>query len=94
MGVRNWLREYDAEGPALMASPILLVPFYVYLTGVGWHWSVYSDIIVAIAAVAIGAAGVCLLPASRLLRVVLFPVYAAIILFGSALWAIAYRGGL
>ena len=94
MGVHDLLREYDAEGLALMATPILLVPFYVYLSDAWSHWWHYTDIIAAVVAVGIGVAGVWLLPASRLLRAVVSPVYTAAILFASALWAIVYRGGL
>ena len=94
MGVRDWLREYDAEGPALMAAPILLVPLYVYLSDAWSQWKHYTDIAALIVLVAIGLAGVWLLPTSRLRRGLISPVYAAVTVFSAAIWAIAYRGGL
>ena len=94
MGVRVWLREYDAEGVALMLVPIPLVPLYVYFSDALPNWRLLADLAAVAVAVEIGLAGVWLLPTSRLIRAGVSVAYAAALVFLSALWAIAYRGGL
>ena len=94
MGMRAWLREYDAEGVVLMATPILLVPLYVYFSDAWSRWWQLTDIAAVTVTLAIGIAGVWLLPASRPMRGAICLGYAAAVVLLSSMWVIAHRGGL
>ena len=88
------LRNRDLVGPLLMVSPILLMTIYLYLSDFWPQGRSYTDVAALVMVVAVGLAGVWLLPVSRLARALAFPAYATFALILAALWAISFRGGL
>jgi len=88
------MRNRDLVGPALMVSPILLTPIYLHVADLWPLWSGVTDIVAGATIIAVGVAGVCLLPIPGIWRATVSAGYAVLAAGLLILWAISFRGGL
>jgi hypothetical protein len=88
------MRNRDLVGPVLMVSPILLTPVYLHLADLWPLWWGITDIAAGVTIIAVGVAGVCLLPIPGIWRATASAGYAVCAAWMLMLWAISFRGGL
>jgi hypothetical protein len=81
-------------GLLLVISPILLTTVYLYVSDLWPLWWEITDIPAAIIIIAVGIAGVCLLPIAASWRVMISAGYAVCTAWVLFWWAISFRGGL
>jgi len=88
----TWIRVL--VGSLLVVSPVLLATIYLHLADLWPLWWNITDIAAGIIIIAVGVAGVCLLPIPRVWRAMISGAYALGAAWLLMLWAITFRGGL
>jgi hypothetical protein len=88
------MRNRVFVGSLLIVSPILLTTVYLRLADLWPQWWGITDIAAGVSIIAVGVAGVCVLPIPGIWRATTSAGYTVCAAWLMLLWAISFRGGL